>query len=794
MYRHFLWASIALAMLALPYAVAQRHGFSVRDDIAMNRISDPHVDPHVPGREIAWPSPDGSAVAVVVTCGLLASDTIESRVLLFNLHAVQTALTDTRQPMPQPTTLAVIHGVPTAIENDAYAPVIKDVRWSEDSRSLFFRGSDLHGDYQLYTVHRDGTGIRRLTPSGASVDKFDVVGHTLVYDAAEPATHRVTAGIAINCDAYDITDTRMQTVLFPDEAAAQMNRVYHLATLELGGAHTAIRLTPHWQLAQIPYLSSYYPFRASPDGRYLVDLEPPDHVPSNWSGFAPKGYEFLRLINPDDPRLLQPDNVLRPLAYTLVDLHTGQRTSLLEAPNAWSLGYTTDASRVAWSHTGRRVLVTNTFLSPQRAATDASSPCAVASVEIASHQASCLLPYTPASNVQDVAFGEDDDEVAILFEDTQHEETIAHYSLKAGGSMTRDRLKLAEPINELRSYRQAQRSSVTVSVQQTLNDPPKLWATDRSGRHRCLWDPNPQLASMAFGEASPYSWKDATGREWSAILVKPVGYVQGKRYPAVLQMYQYVDGEFVTDGLYPTAFAARELASEGFVVLQIRKQRDTISEEDPTIHIEGYRSAIDRLDHDGLIDRHRVGVVGFSWTCWYATEVVVREPSLFQAATIADGLDNGYMNYKLFTVGDYDLQKQMTKIRGGAPFGAWLQHWVDTAPDFHVDRVTAAIRIEAINPSSILQEWELFSSLALLHKTVDLIYFPNGSHIHQLPEERLASQQGNVDWMRFWLEGEEDPDPDKKEQYKRWEHLRELRDADAKATGQALDGNASMPN
>jgi hypothetical protein len=135
----------------------------------------------------------------------------------------------------------------------------------------------------------------------------------------------------------------------------------------------------------------------------------------------------------------------------------------------------------------------------------------------------------------------------------------------------------------------------------------------------------------------------------------------------------------------------------------------------------------------------------------------------------------------------------MTQIRGGAPFGAWLQHWVDTAPDFHVDRVTAPIRIEAINPSSILQEWELFSSLALLHKPVDLIYFPNGSHIHQLPQERLASQQGNVDWMRFWLKGEEDPDPAKAGQYARWRRLRQLRDTDAKAAGQVQD-NASSPN
>jgi hypothetical protein len=31
-----------------------------------------------------------------------------------------------------------------------------------------------------------------------------------------------------------------------------------------------------------------------------------------------------------------------------------------------------------------------------------------------------------------------------------------------------------------------------------------------------------------------------------------------------------------------------------------------------------------------------------------------------------------------------------------------------------------------------------------------------------------------VDWFCFWLKGEEDPDPDKAEQYKRWRELRKL--------------------
>jgi len=38
----------------------------------------------------------------------------------------------------------------------------------------------------------------------------------------------------------------------------------------------------------------------------------------------------------------------------------------------------------------------------------------------------------------------------------------------------------------------------------------------------------------------------------------------------------------------------------------------------------------------------------------------------------------------------------------------------------------------------------------------------------------MISQQGNVDWFRFWLNGEEDPDPAKADQHNRWHELSKL--------------------
>jgi len=781
-------AAAACAALALPCAlVSQQRPFTVRDDIAMTRISLPHAEPHVPGSEIAWPSPDGAHVAIVISRGLLDQDLIESQILVFDLGGIRKALANPVEPMPEPQVVATVRSIPTAIETDAYAPVIKDLRWSDDGSTLYFRATNLHGNYQLCSVKRDGTGLQRLTPEDRSVDRFDITGDTAVYNAADSAPRLIAAGVPINRDAVNITDARLQDVLFPDDVTAHVDGLFRLYTLRLNAAPSAPREVPRYSLEEIPYLTALYPFSTAPNRKFALKLEPPASVPESWSAFAPtEGLEHLRLTQGRDPRLLRSDNVLRPLVYTVVDLETGDRTPLFDAPNARSLGYGFDASRVAWSPDSTRVLVTNTFL-PQASANGDAYPCAVASVDLPSHRVRCLLVESDvldpdALHVQDVAFAGISSEALVLFKDGPGRQELRRYQLRADAWDLESSTTLDRPVEmaaDLSSDRRPDTSHITISVQQTLNDPPALWAADSSGRKREVWDPNPQFHALRFGEAELYEWKDSAGRTWSGILVKPVGYVAGKRYPLVLQMYNYADGAFITDGLYPTAFAARELASEGFVVLQIRKKRDTLTEDDPRIHLEGYRSAIQSLADTGLIDRQKVGVVGFSWTCWYAAYALIEDPKLFAAATIADGLDNSYMQYKLFTPGDYILEQQMAKIRGGAPFGKRLEHWLETAPGFRADNILAPVRLEAIGHSSVLQEWELYSSLRLLRKPVDLIYFPNGSHIHELPLERLESQQGNVDWMRFWLKGEEDPAPAKRDQYQRWERLRDDRSRSA---------------
>jgi hypothetical protein len=77
---------------------------------------------------------------------------------------------------------------------------------------------------------------------------------------------------------------------------------------------------------------------------------------------------------------------------------------------------------------------------------------------------------------------------------------------------------------------------------------------------------------------------------------------------------------------------------------------------------------------------------------------------------------------------------------------------------------------------SLMSMWQPYAVLHYLHKPVDLIMLNTDEHVLTNPAMRMASQGGSVDWFRFWLQGFENPDPSKADQYKRWRGLKKMQE------------------
>jgi len=741
--------------------------FTVRDSIEMTTFSDPFV--RAPDAKCKF-SPDGKYFLVITTKGNLDSNQLQSALWLYSTEQVDAFLHGKRTVAPKPQLLWRVSAIPKALQLDPYGSLITKAQWSADSQRILFLAETGDGMRRLYSLSIRGGGILLLSTPGAEVEDFTQSAGTTAYVVKA----KIDQAVDMNSP---YTDTNVSTVL-TGRTLFNIFDPHHFP--RQGSIFPSGNLWALFQGRQIPLDQTtasgpwHYPTAAmslfhlalAPNGQRLIAAKPVSRIEDSWSRFTSRNSEFS-FENLPRTEARGDRDWSWPWEYVCVDLKHDLSTPIVNAPIAWTAGYE-DAVLAAWSPDSSEVLLTNTFLPTSNAdAMRPPIPCAVAVVRVATLHVQCIA-YTrvPQMRLAHAAFRNDPNQVELSWtergasvNETYRSES-GHWSLAGTGA--------ASSVSS---------QAMTVSIHQDLNQPPALWATDaHTGVSKELWNPNPQLAALELGQASVFHWRDASGYEWTAGLLKPYGYIPGHHYPLVIQTHGFDPHEFLVDGSYTTGFAAQPLAAAGIMVLQMEDRRDRhfkpVDEEAASFAI-GCAAAIQQLTIDGAINPSEVGIIGFSRTSWYVETTLEMYPKIFKAATIIDGIDQGYVSYILLCPGLPSCKSDHQAANGGPPFGKELYHWLTVAPSFNLNKIQAPLRIEAIRWYSILGEWEIYSSLYQQGKPVDLIYIPDGQHILRQPQQRFVSQQGNVDWFRFWLQGYEAPNPEKKAEYQRWEHLRE---------------------
>ena len=236
-----------------------------------------------------------------------------------------------------------------------------------------------------------------------------------------------------------------------------------------------------------------------------------------------------------------------------------------------------------------------------------------------------------------------------------------------------------------------------VLVEEGLDKPPLLVGKNKQ-TSRVIWDPNPELDKIELGRASVYKWKDKDGRVWEGGLYEPAGYQAGQPYPLVIQTHGFHENLFRPSGLFPSGSAARSLAAAGILVLQVDDEKNC-SVQTPSeglCPVAGYESAVNQLVSEGKVDPERIGIVGFSRSCYWVMEALIASSIHFKAALVTDGWMMTYFEYIAFI--DYSqngVPRQFDTVIGASPFGEDLRYWLKRSPGFNLDKVTAPLLVAA---------------------------------------------------------------------------------------------------
>lgn len=723
--------------------------FTVADEIGVTLFSHDNSEEE----EVKF-SPDREYFAVWTERGRIDINQVEDSLRIYRSRDVE-AFLEHHSELPQP--FWVVDR--TADSVDRTHAAISDWRWLKNSSGIVFleRNADkrrlVFGDVRKKK-------ITPLTPLAQNITAFDIIdSEHFVYSALEQ-TIESTDGVVLGAPAVDLTGHSIEDALFQDDPAIRLTDYFHQSIWAVNGSKRVEVRDKGVPLNSWASLTNGIPeLKLSPDARFIITAVRVSTVPESWDMLYPPPYSSY-------PSHFHPGAISEE--YVLFDLQRNALEPVTGAPNAWDVGWL-GTGPPSFSRDATAVLVPGTFV--RNAGNLPSRPC-VAVTNLVSHKSTCVQVLNGRSEtgiepagVTGASFvGGDSRKVSVTF--YQKSSTFT----KLYEYRSEDKWEEVDA-----SERDKDKEPLEIGVEEDINQAPKLVAKN-NGKQATIWDPNPQLANLELGTARVYRWKDKDGKELRGGLYIPNSYDPARRYPLVIQTHGFRPAKFIPSGLYSTGNAARALAASGIIVLQMAEQDcPWMTTREGSCTVSRYQSAIDALASDGLIDPNKVGIVGFSHTCLNVMEMLTSGSSHIKAALITDGIVNSYMQYML-GVDDYDngFADEIDQTIGARPFSDGLQTWLKRSPVFNINKVDAPLMIVGEGHFSTLSLWEPYAILRYLHKPVELVMLNSKEHILTNPATRLASQGGSVDWFRFWLQGYEDPDTGKSEQYKRWGNLRKL--------------------
>ena len=328
--------------------------------------------------------------------------------------------------------------------------------------------------------------------------------------------------------------------------------------------------------------------------------------------------------------------------------------------------------------------------------------------------------------------------------------------------------KVAQVTNEKASLsvardEQSKRMLITYADPQTpsshfiVSNPAELG--DRSKWTR-LTNPNPQVAALALGDAEEITWKSKDGKMVGGVLVKPVGYTAGQKYPLIVAIHGGPAGADVLG--FNGGYGAQIYAGDGYAVLMPNYRGSTNYGEQHRMDIvgdyfkKGYEDIITGVDHliaQGIVDGTKMGALGWSagghWSNW-----ILVSTDRFKAISSGAGTTNWISMFA-----QSDVQRNRQEYLGGKlPYEDFEPYWKQS-PIRYIKNAKTPTMIHVVDGDPRVprpQSEELHMALKKLGVPTEFFVYPGNTHGIPDPRNRLLKSVAEKAWMDKWILGKGD--------------------------------------
>ncbi|MEP6857481.1 MAG: prolyl oligopeptidase family serine peptidase [Gemmatimonadales bacterium] len=274
---------------------------------------------------------------------------------------------------------------------------------------------------------------------------------------------------------------------------------------------------------------------------------------------------------------------------------------------------------------------------------------------------------------------------------------------------------------------------------------------------RQLTDANPQVRGFALGDEEEISWKSTDGKTVGGILIKPVGYRAGTRYPLIVAIH---GGPAAADVLgFNGGYGAQTYAGAGYAVLMPNYRGSTNYGEKHKTDIvgnyfqKGYEdimTGVDQLIARGIVDSTKMGVLGWSagghWSNWILTHT-----NRFKAISTGAGTSNWISMYA-----ESDVQRNRQFYLGNKlPYDDFDAYW-NQSPLKYIKNAKTPTMIHVVEGDPRVprpQSEELFMALKRLGVPTEMYVYPGSSHGIPDPRNQLLKSVAEMAWMDYWVRG-----------------------------------------
>ena len=277
------------------------------------------------------------------------------------------------------------------------------------------------------------------------------------------------------------------------------------------------------------------------------------------------------------------------------------------------------------------------------------------------------------------------------------------------------------------------------------------------GAWTALTDPNPQVRTFLLGEQEEISWRSKDGTTVGGVLVKPVGYRAGQRYPLIVAIH---GGPASADVLgFNGGYNSQVYAGAGYAVLRPNYRGSTNYGNKHQTDIvgnyfaPGYEDIMSGVDHliaQGIADPDRMGALGWSagghWSNW-----ILVNTDRFKAISSGAGTSNWISMYA-----QSDVQRNRQFYLGNKlPYDDFDAYWRQS-PLKYIKNAKTPTMIHVVEgdprvPSP--QSVELHMALKQLGVPTELFMYPGSTHGIPDPRNQLAKAVSEMAWMDYYVRG-----------------------------------------